>query len=207
VHDYLLGHPDDVAVLVAVELCSLTLQRDDESLANLVASALFGDGAAAVVLVGERRAHRLGLRSAPAVVATRSSFYPGTERVMGWDIGTGGFKIVLAASVADVVEAHLGDDVRGFLGEHGMKPGDITGWVAHPGGPKVLDAVQATLSLDDDALAVTWWSLAEVGNLSSVSVLDVLSRTLRNRRPPGGDPGLLMAMGPGFCSELVLLRW
>ena len=98
VHDHLVGHPDDVAVLLSVELCSLTLQRDDTSTANLVASGLFGDGAAAVVVVGERRAAELAARgtTGPDVVSTRSRFYPDTAGIMGWDVGGTGFKIVLA---------------------------------------------------------------------------------------------------------------
>lgn len=206
-HDYLRGDPDGVAVLVAVELCSLTVQPDDDSLPNLVASGLFGDGAAAVVMVGERRARELGLTEVPQVVATRSRFYPDTERVMGWDIGASGFRIVLAASVADVVEEHLGEDVRGFLEDHDLKISDVARWVAHPGGPKVLHAVQRALGLDDGALDVTWRSLAAVGNLSSASVLHVLADTLDAPAPAPGEHGLLLAMGPGFCAELVLVRW
>jgi alkylresorcinol/alkylpyrone synthase len=207
VHDFLLGHPDDVAVLLSIELCSLTFQRDDESMPNLVASGLFGDGAAAVVLLGERRARQLGLDAAPEVTATRSRFYPDTERVMGWDIGATGFRIVLAASVAAVVEENLGDDVRGFLEDHDLKTADIGRWIAHPGGPKVLDAISRALDVPGDAFAHTWASLAAVGNLSSASVLHVLERTLADPPPAPGTPGLLLAMGPGFCAELVLLRW
>jgi alkylresorcinol/alkylpyrone synthase len=206
VHDYLTGHPDAVAVLLSVELCSLTFQRDDDSTANLVASGLFGDGASAVVLVGERRAAAMGLE-APRVVATRSRFYPDTERVMGWDIGGSGFRIVLAATVADVVKSYLGDDVSAFLELHDLKIGDVDTWVAHPGGPKVIDAIVEALDLDPGALAVTRRSLAAIGNLSSSSVLHVLERTLAEGLPAPGTPGVLMAMGPGFCAELVLLQW
>lgn len=202
-HDYLLGRPDDVAVLLSVELCSLTFQRADASPANLVATALFGDGAAAVVALGEGRASGQG----PEVVATRSRMYPDTGHVMGWDIGDSGFKVVLDPGVPDVVRRHLADDVGDFLAEHGLKPKDVAHWVCHPGGPKVLEAVSDVLSLPDGALDVTWRSLAEVGNLSSSSVLHVLRDTLEQRRPERGSPGLLMAMGPGFCCELVLLRW
>jgi alkylresorcinol/alkylpyrone synthase len=213
VHDYLLGHPDDVAVLLSVELCSLTLQHDDTSMANLVSSGLFGDGAAAVVMVGERRARAAGLdaretgRSCPRVLATRSRFYPETERVMGWDIGGSGFRIVLAASVAAVVEQYLGEDVRAFLEAHELKVADVDTWVAHPGGPKVLEAMQRALDLERTALEVTWRSLADVGNLSSSSVLHVLAQTIAEGRPLIGAPGMLLAMGPGFCAELVLLEW
>jgi alkylresorcinol/alkylpyrone synthase len=203
-HDYLRGWPDHVAVLLSVELCSLTLQRADASPANLVASALFGDGAAAVVACGgERRPAAPG----PTVVATRSHLYPGSERVMGWDIRDGGFQVVLDAGVPDVVRTYLGDDVHGLLADHGLTTEDVTAWVCHPGGPKVLEAVAETLQLPAGALDVTWRSLAETGNLSSSSVLHVLRDTLATVPPPPGTPGLLIAMGPGFCSELVLLRW
>ncbi len=205
-HDMVAGDPDAVAVLLSVELCSLTIQRDDPSMANLVASGLFGDGAAAVVVVGDRRAAAMGL-SGPGVVATRSSFYPDTERVMGWDIGGSGFRIVLSASVADVVEEHLGHDVIAFLGDHDLKIDDVATWVAHPGGPKVLDAMSRTLGLRPGALDRTWRSLACVGNLSSASVLHVLADALAEPTPPPGTVAVMLAMGPGFCSEQVLLRW
>ncbi|MFJ9977604.1 type III polyketide synthase [Streptomyces cyaneofuscatus] len=202
VHDYLLGRPDDVAVLLSVELCSLTFQRQDVTPANLVATALFGDGAAAVVALGGRRAV-----ARPEIVATRSRMYPETEHVMGWSIGSTGFSVVLDPAVPDVVRQYLADDVREFLDEHGLKPKDIAHWVCHPGGPKVLEAVTEVLDLREGALDVTWRSLADVGNLSSASVLHVLRDTIEHRRPEPGTPGMLLAMGPGFCCELVLLRW
>ena len=93
-----------------------------------------------------------------------------------------------------------------FLAAHGLNIGDVGAWVSHPGGPKVIEAITATLGLPDDALELTWRSLSEVGNLSSASVLHVLRDTIA-KQPPQGSPGVLMAMGPGFCSELVLLRW
>ena len=205
-HDYLRAFPDQVAVLLAVELCSLTVQRDDRSTPNLVASALFGDGAAAVVGVGAERAAAMGI-TGPTVEASRSRLYPGTERAMGWDIGATGFRIVLDAEVPTLVRDHLGDDVTGFLAEHDLAIGDVDSWVCHPGGPKVLLAVQDALGLSTDALELTWRSLAEVGNLSSASVLHVLRDTITKRPGAEGEPGVLLAMGPGFCAELVLLRW
>jgi alkylresorcinol/alkylpyrone synthase len=205
-HDYLRAWPDQVAVLLSVELCSLTLQHDDLSMPALVASGLFGDGAAAVVAVGERRAATLR-RSGPAVVATRSRFYPDTEDVMGWDISSSGFRIVLSPDVPEVVERHLRADVDAFLAGHQLKTGDIETWICHPGGPKVLDAMAGALELDPGALDLTWRSLAREGNLSSASVLHVLRDTIAERPGSTGAPGLLLAMGPGFCAELVLLRW
>jgi len=207
-HDYLVGHPDAVAVLMSVELCSLTLQRDDVSVPNLVASGLFGDGAAAVVAAGERRAEQLVAdgRAQPEVLAARSRLYPDSERTMGWDVGAGGLKIVLDSAVPDLVRTHVGGDVRRFLADHGLGHDDVEWYVAHPGGPKVLEALQDALEVDRDALGVTWDSLRRIGNLSSASVLHVLADTLETRPPRPGSHGLMLAMGPGFCSELVLLR-
>jgi alkylresorcinol/alkylpyrone synthase len=203
-HDYLRGAPDDVAVLLAVELCSL-VPKNDPSMATVVGSSLFGDGAAAVVAVGDRRAEQIGA-SGPEVIDSRSHLYPDSQRTMGWDVDSSGFRLVLSPDVPKVVERYLGDDVTNFLGSHGLDIEDVGAWVSHPGGPKVIEAITATLGLPDDALELTWRSLAEVGNLSSASVLHVLRDTMA-KRPPAGSPGLMMAMGPGFCSELVLLRW
>ena len=126
---------------------------------------------------------------------------------MGWDVGSSGLKIVLDAEVPVLVEKYLADDVQTLLDRHQLKLSEVAGWVSHPGGPKVIEAIEATLGLAPDALEITWRSLAEIGNLSSASVLHVLADTLAKRSFPPGSPGVLMAMGPGFCSELVLLAW
>jgi alkylresorcinol/alkylpyrone synthase len=200
-HDYLLAFPDHVGVLLAVELCSLTLQRNDYSVANLVATSLFGDGSAAVVGKGANRT-----TAGPRVLATRSRLYPDTEDVMGWDIGSTGFKIKLSTEVATVAEKYVGDDVRNFLNDHGLSTTDISTWVCHPGGPKVIEAIENTLDLPPKAMDHTRNSLRDNGNLSSVSVLDVLRANMADPPAPGSF-GLMIAMGPAFCSELVLLGW
>ena len=200
--DALRAHPGEHAVLLSVELCSLTLQREDLSVANVVASGLFGDGAAAVVLAGGERERR-----GPAVLATRSVLYPDTERVMGWDVVDSGFKVVLSANVPEVIRAHLRPDVDRFLADHGLDLSRIRHVVAHTGGPKVLEAIGESLERDSAALERSWRSLAEVGNLSSASVLFVLGDLLEADEARPGDFGLLVAMGPGFCAELVLLGW
>ena len=205
-HDYLLAWPDQVAILLSVELCSLTAQTQDLSVANLIATGLFGDGAACVVGLGDRRADGME-GGGPWVRASRSRFYPDTERVMGWDIGDRGFRIVLAATVPDMVTRFMGEDVAGFLDALGLAREDICSWVCHPGGPKVLEAFEQTLGLQPEDLALTWRSLHQVGNLSSSSVLFVLKDTIRERRPPVGTLGLMLAMGPGFCAELVQIEW
>ncbi len=205
VHDYLAGHPHDVALLVCLELCSLTLQHGGTDPADLVASGLFGDGAGAAVLVGGD--HPVAATAAgPEVVATRSRLYPGTDADLGWRIGASGFRIVLSPGLPDVVRGELAADVEGLLEAHGLKTGDVTRWVVHAGGPKILDAVEQALALPADALEASRESLAAVGNLSSASVLDVLDRTLRSGAP-SGSPGVLLAFGPGVSVEMVLLRW
>src|SRR5512144_1475070 len=202
--DALRAFPGDVAVMLSVELCSLTLQRADASVTNLVATGLFGDGAAAVVMAGGARAN--GAR-APRIEATRSVFYPDTEWVMGWDVVDTGFKVVLSAKVPEVIESRIGGDVDAFLGAHGLARRDVRHWVAHTGGPKVLEAFRRGLDLPQEAIARSWRSLREVGNLSSASVLFVLGDLLDAGEAREGDVGLLAAMGPGFSAELVLLRW
>jgi alkylresorcinol/alkylpyrone synthase len=201
--DYVRAFPNEACLLLSVELCSLTVQPDDFSPANLVSTGLFGDGAAAVVVAGSE----LAPASAPAIVATRSNFYPDTERVMGWDISEKGFKIVLSRDVPDVVRARLGHDVDEFLEDEGLQRDDIRSWVIHTGGPKVLEATADALALKNGALDASWECLRRTGNLSSASVLFVLEEVMKKRRPAEETWGILAAMGPGFCSELVLLRW
>src|SRR5674476_1480503 len=181
---------------------SLTVQRDDDSVANLVASGLFGDGAAAVVAVGANRPAQ-----GPRVLDSRSHLYPDSEQIMGWDVGAGGLKIVLDAQVPAIVQKYLGQDIRSLLAAHSLQVDDVGPWVSHPGGPKVIEAIEAELGLAGDPLELTWRSLDQIGNLSSSSVLHVLRDTLDKRSLLPGTPGMLMAMGPGFCSELVLLQW
>lgn len=207
INEYLQGHPNDIAVLVSVELCSLTLQPGDDSTANLVASGLFGDGAGAVVMLGDDVADRSAARRPPNVVGSRSRLYPDTGELIGWHIGTGGFQIMLSAGVPDVVLDNFESDVSSFLDEYGLEVSDIERWIAHPGGPRVLEAFETALRLPSDALAGSWHTLAKVGNLSSAAVLHVLADTLDAEPPAPGSYGVMMALGPGVSAELVLLRW
>jgi alkylresorcinol/alkylpyrone synthase len=200
--DYVRAFPDQTAVLLSVELCSLNWQKGDLSTANLISAGLFGDGAAAVVIAGEDTP-----LSGVEVIATRSNFYPGTEEAMGWDISEKGFRIVLSPDVPEIIGEHLRKDMDEFLADHGLSRQDIGSWIIHTGGPKVLRAVESALELRPDALEASWASLAQVGNLSSASVLVVLEEHLKHRRGESGTYSVLAAMGPGFCSEIVLLRW
>ena len=198
--DALRGNPGQRALLVSVELCSLTLQAQDTSVANVIASGLFGDGAAAVVLCADDG-------PGPRVIDTEAVLYPGTERVMGWDVVDTGFKIVLSAEVPELARAHVGGDVERLLSRHRLKPRAIRHWIAHTGGPRVLEAFSEALALPAGALERSWRSLRSVGNLSSASVLCVLDAFLRDDVGRPGEFGVLLAMGPGFCSEMALLQW
>ena len=201
--DYLRAFPGERALLIAVELCSLTLQHGDVSIANLIASGLFGDGAAAVVLAGGAHENR----DAPQVIADRPVLYAGTEGAMGWQITDRGFKIVMSPEIPEIVRRHLPRDVDCLLREHDLERSQISHWIAHTGGPKVLRAIEQGLQLPPDALMRSWNSLCELGNLSSASVLFVLAKMLGADEARPGDLGVMLAAGPGFCSEVVLLEW
>jgi alkylresorcinol/alkylpyrone synthase len=208
--DYVRAYPAQSAVIVAVEICSLTVQRDDLTTVNLIASGLFADGACAVIVSGaERAAATSGAGEARGVgiVGSRSFFYPATEEIMGWDISEKGFAIVLSEKLPALIRSRLAGDVDEFLGGYGLKRGDLANWVIHPGGPRVIEAVEDTLELRHGELARSWESLERVGNLSSASVLCVLEETVTAHRPAAGSYGLVMAMGPGFCAEMLLVRW
>jgi alkylresorcinol/alkylpyrone synthase len=207
VHDYLRGFPGHVAVLLSVELCSLTLQHDDTSIPALIGVCLFGDGAASVVVTGaDRVPNSPTAKSGPKVLDTRSRLLPGTVDVMGWNVTSNGFQLVMSKDVPAMADTYLGDEVDQFLADHGLTTEDISTWVCHPGGPKVIESITNAIGLPQDALAQSWNSMRDHGNMSSASVLDVLSRTIAEP-PPEGSLGVMLAMGPGFSFELLLLSW
>lgn len=200
--DYIRAYPSHVALLVSVELCSLTLQHDDHSVANVIASGLFGDGAAAAVLTGEGRSHA----QKPKVLATRSVFYPHSEDLLGWEIGGDGFRVILSGQVPQVVGDSLAAEVDAMLSACGHARADVTHWICHAGGPKVMQTVQQRLALSDADVRTSLSSYRQVGNLSSASVLLVLEDVMQQNLSPG-SLAVLMAFGPGFCSELMVLQW
>jgi alkylresorcinol/alkylpyrone synthase len=212
--DYTLAYPGHAAAILSVEVCSLTFQRGDLSTANLISTGLFGDGAAAVIVAGVHKADGHAANgeckpapSRPRILACGSVFYPDSEDIMGWNISQDGFKIVLSPRLPDFVRRNLAGDVDAFLGKHDLGRADIGTWVIHTGGPKVLDAIQDTLGLHDRDLDRSWDCLERFGNLSSASVLLVLEDVVMNHAPAPGTLGVLLAMGPGFCSEMILLQW
>lgn len=201
--DLLKTSPTKLALVVAAEACSLTFQFNDKSMANMVSCSLFGDGAAAVLLAGED--HPLSRRSTLKIVDTMASFYPQTERVMGWDVVDSGFQVILSGSVPEIVRKQVGPDVADFLSLNDLSAKSINNLISHPGGPKVLKALAEALEKDEALLEQSWRSLSEQGNMSSVSVLNVLERSLREKTLRRGH-ALGIAMGPAFNSELTLFK-
>ena len=204
--DYVKAYPSQAAILLSVELCSLTWQRDNISIPNLISSGLFGDGCAAVLVVGSELAAEMKY-SGPDIVGSKAIFYPNTHDTMGWEISEKGFRIVLSADVPTLVKENLGRNVDDFLAEHGLIRDEIGSWIMHTGGPKVLEANAEALGLAREDFALSWDALRRAGNLSSASVLMVLNDVMREQRPAARTKSVLVAMGPGFCSEMLLLEW
>lgn len=209
--DYVRAYPKQYALLLSVELCSLTWQENDFSMAHMVASGLFGDGAAAVVIAGAEtpiaQQPTSVERPCPRVVDTRSTFYPDTEHLMGWKINQHGFNIVLSADVPQLVRNEMRNTVERFLADNGLDLSSICSLIFHSGGPKVLKAMEISLDLPPHALSSSYNSLRQRGNLSSASVLTVMQDFLLNKPGSPGCYSMMGAMGPAFCSELLLLQW
>ncbi len=201
--DWLRVHPTKLALVMAVEVCSMTFQLKDISMANLIATHLFGDGAAVVLMAGDK--HPLAARRGLRVLSHQASFYPDTEKVMGWDMVDEGFQIVLSGNVPEMVTKNVADDLKKCFPHGGPQADNLQLLISHPGGPKVLNAVESVLGKERSMTKHSWDSLRDNGNMSSVSVLDVLARTLSQEKRVEGL-GLGLAMGPAFNSEFTLFE-
>jgi alkylresorcinol/alkylpyrone synthase len=192
--------PNKAVLLLVVELCSLWFRRDDLTKSSIVSSALFGDGAAAMLL-------RCG-GTGPAVVGAGEHTWPNSLNVMGWDIADDGLKAIFSRDIPRMVETELGTVARTFLADHELTTRDIDRFICHPGGPKVIDACETAFGLRPGALAEARAVLREFGNMSAVSVLFVLERVLARARENQETwrHGLLTALGPGFTAGFVLLE-
>ncbi len=208
---FLRAYPDSAVLIVAAELASLTAQVTDFSLANIVSAALFGDGAAAAVVAGPRFARNghgtLNGRRPAGILATRSVLFPDSPDLMGFDNTDGGLKIFLSPRVPRFLRQHLPRELAPFLEAHGLKRADLAHFLLHPGGRKVLEGLERELALSRADTRFSWQVLGEYGNLSSATVLFILNEFERAATPRAGEHGLLAAVGPGFCAELVLLQW
>ncbi|RPH51114.1 MAG: hypothetical protein EHM91_01400 [Planctomycetota bacterium] len=196
--DVIRAAPKQHALVVAVELCGQVFSTRAASPTDVVGAALFGDGAAAAV-VGEG--------PGPRILASRTVLYEGTEHLMGWSFTSDGMRLRLSKEVTDFVKERLKPVVESFLRDSSVTLDRIAHWVLHPGGRKILETYESVFELSDRMLRWTRGSLAKIGNLSSASVLFILADVLEGGRPNPGDRGLMVALGPGFASELVLLGW
>ena len=196
--DMSVAHDGRPVLLVAVELCSLTFQPDDPSKSNLIATSLFADGAAAVLV---------GAGEGPRLLGGHSTLFDGTEDIMGWDVNEAGLKVRFSRDVPTLVREVMSDDLNLAASSLGLRRQDLRHFVTHPGGLKVLQAFTDALDLPAEALADSLAVLERYGNMSSVSVLFVLERFLR-RWPelPSGELGVITAMGPGFSAEHAFFR-
>jgi alkylresorcinol/alkylpyrone synthase len=198
--EYLNAFPDRTALLVAVEIPTLTFQRRDLSQANLISAVLFGDGAAGVVVTGREA-------PGPRILASECFLFPNSLTAMGFDLRDSGLHIVLSKDVPEIIRERVKGLAEGFLARQGLRREDISAFLLHPGGQKLLSYMQEELGLDRSDTEISWEILRRYGNLSSASVLFILNEWLVQREMPSGSYGLLMAFGPGFTAEMLLIQW
>lgn len=199
--DYLVGHPKENALFLSTEFCSLTLQLQDISVANIISAALFADGVAAVLLCGDESP--LVSKSKMKFKAHDQLFFKDTNGVMGWDIIDSGFKIVLTDEVPTVAKDRVSPFIRDFLKNEQVPQSDIGAYLIHPGGPKILTAFEEALELQEKDLRYTLANLAKNGNMSSVSILSIMEDFLLSEKNDSSHT-LMTAMGPGFSAQVSL---
>jgi alkylresorcinol/alkylpyrone synthase len=197
--DMAAAMPGKAVLLLVVELCTLSFRRGDRAKSNIVATALFGDGAAAALL-------RCGAEG-PAIVATGEHTWPNSLDIMGWEVAEDGLKAVFSRDIPRLIETELRPATDAFLAQHELGLAQINRFVCHPGGPKVLDAFERVFGLMPAELAEARDVLREFGNMSAASVLFVLERMLARSRAAGKPWGraLLTALGPGFTAGFAVL--
>lgn len=199
-YDHLVGHPRERVMLFCAEMCSLTLLRDDASTGNVVATALFADGAAAALLSGDETGDR-----GYALLDSRSTLYPDSLDVMGWSVASRGLQVVFDRRIPQIVERHARNELDAFLAASRLTRDDVTEYLYHPGGPKVLAAYSAAFELSEDRFIWSRQTLREFGNMSSVTALYVLERYCAAHPPGRGGRAVVGALGPGFSSESLLM--
>ena len=196
------ANPNAVVLFVAVELCSLTFLRNDFSKSNFIGASLFADGVAALIITGDN--HKNKTKNEITFLATQSKLYYDTLDVMGWEFLDNGFKVLFSQDIPTIISKNILDDVSSFLEKHQLNLSDIKNFIFHPGGKKVLTAYEDALKVDGDFMKNTREVMGEYGNMSSSTILYVLERFISKGFTNGY--GLMMAMGPGFSSEMVLLQ-
>ena len=204
-YEYCLAFPTANVLVLSVELCSLTFQKDDYSKSNLVGASLFSDGVACALVAGSQSTVKAN-KPTPKIIATTSKLMPNSENVMGWDVKNSGLHVVFSKSIPSIITKWLGPFVHEFLSSNELNKDDIAHFVAHPGGKKVLEAYEEALGFDHTKTDISRDILRVNGNMSSPTILYVLQRFMENE-PVSGEYGLMAALGPGFCGELLLLKW
>lgn len=206
-HEYLLAHPTHRALIVAVELCGLAFEFGQMTKTNLISTALFGDGAAACLMIGDRVASPFDNCALPATLSSSSTLYPETLDVMGWNITGDGFKVQLSKDIPTIVYQQVRKTVIEFLDEQQISLADIEHFIMHPGGMKVLTAYSESLEIPFEKLEHSVGVLGDHGNMSSATIFYILKRFLEMKPKSTPSHGLISALGPGFSSEMVLVKW
>ncbi|WP_077213738.1 type III polyketide synthase [Bacillus dakarensis] len=206
-YEYCLAYPKAKVLVVAIEFCSLTFQKEDHSKSNIIGTSLFGDGAACALVTGDESviSDNNPKWSYPSIIGTGSKTWKNSLDVMGWDVRDNGLFVVFSKDIPTIVEQELKENVSNFLLRFSKKPADIHHFIAHPGGKKVLDAYVKSLDLSVEHIKIPLDVLRNFGNMSSVTIFFVLKRYMELGK--SGELGLVTALGPGFSSELLLLRW
>ncbi|RHW42295.1 type III polyketide synthase [Neobacillus notoginsengisoli] len=204
-YEYCLAFPDSLVLVLSVELCSLTFQKNDRSKSNLVGTSLFADGASCALISGDKK-EKLQKGRVPSILSTQSTLMPDSMDVMGWDIKNEGLYVIFSRDIPSIIEEWLQPNVMEFLEKQGLAMEDLRYFIAHPGGKKVLDAYANSLGINHSLMNISSEVLQEFGNMSSSTILYVLNRHME-LNPEEGAYGLAAALGPGFSSELLLMRW
>lgn len=206
-YEYCLAFPKAKILILAVELCSLTFQKNDLSKSNLIGTSLFADGAACTMLIGDEvEVPNQTTASLPSIIGTKSMLLEDSLDVMGWDIKNDGLHVIFSKDIPMIVKKWLQPNVQAFLEGYHLKIEDIKQLIAHPGGKKVIDAYEHTLGISKELTIDSRYILKRYGNMSSVTIFYILKRILGKDIQPG-EWGLAMALGPGFSMEQLLLRW
>lgn len=206
--EYCKAYPEAKVLVLSVELCSLTFQKNDASKSNIIGTSLFADGVSCALVCGDQvlvddysnRNHHF------TILATQSTLMADSIDVMGWDLRDKGLFVIFSKDIPTIVKSWFKPNVDTFLEQHHVKLTDIDHFVAHPGGKKVVDAYQESLGFDERMTDISMGVLKDFGNMSSATILYVLERIME-QGGKSGEYGLAAALGPGFSSELLLMRW
>ncbi|SFC46363.1 15-methylpalmitoyl-4-hydroxy-2-pyrone synthase [Bacillus sp. OV322] len=207
-YEYCKAFPEAKALVLTVELCSLTFQKNDVSKSNLIGTSLFADGTACALVCGDESGGREVslLPAVPEILGTQSTLMPQSLDVMGWEMKNEGLHVVFSRDIPAIIKNWLKPNVEEFLSGSKTELQDISHFIAHPGGKKVISAYKESLDFTEEMTETSMDILKKFGNMSSATILYVLEKFME-KQIPKGEKGLAAALGPGFSSELLLMRW